>query len=216
MSGIAHMMLGSPISTSAAFFRAASTSITGSTTITLPAPTGTLDGDLMFASVLMAATGNPTVTGWTKLGFTQVLTGVTDALSVYYRYFVTGDTSWTWTVTGSTTVAGGIASFGGVNSAASPIDGAWNSGAVSPAVAPSITLTSTSVLIDVVGNRVSYTEEIPSGFLLGFNASRSEQECSVFYKLNTPAGATGDVSSSITGGTVGWASKLVSFESNQI
>ena len=214
MSGIAHMMLGLPPNVvGGAFFRAASTSITGSTTITLPAPTGTLDGDLMFASVLMAATGDPTVTGWTKLGVTQALSGVTDALSVYYRYFVTGDTSWTWTVAGSSTVAGGIASFGNVNSGASPIDGAWSSGAATPALATSITLTNTSVLIDVVGNRVAYTEGIPSGFLQAFTASRSEQECNVFYKLNTPPGATGDVSSSVTGGTVGWASKLVSFES---
>jgi hypothetical protein len=213
MSGISHMMLGLPPNvTGAAFFRAASTSTTGSTTITLPAPTGTLAGDLMFASVLMADTGNPTVTGWTKLGLTQTLTGVTDALSVYYRYFVAGDTSWTWTVAGSSSVAGGIASFGGVNSAASPIDGAWNSGAATPALATSITLTNTSVLIDVVGNRVAYTEGIPSGFLQAFSASISLQECNVFYKLNTPPGATGDVSSSISG-TAGWASKLVSFES---
>ena len=215
MSGISLMLIGSkPDVISAAFFRAASTSITGSTTITLTAPTGTLAGDLMFASVLMAATGDPTITGWTKLGVTQVLSGVTDALSVYYRYFVAGDTSWTWTVSGSTSVAGGIASFGDVNSAVSPIDGAWGSGTATPALATSITLTNTSVLIDVVGNRVAYTQETPSGFLQAFTASRAEQECNVFYKLNTPSGATGDVSSSVTGGTVGWASKLVSFQSN--
>ena len=208
------MMLGLPPNvTGGAFFRAASTSTTGSTTITLTAPTGTLAGDLMFASVLMSAAGDPTITGWTKLGLTQTVPGVTDSLSVYYRYFVAGDTSWTWTVAGSSTVAGGIASFGGVNSAASPIDGAWSSGAATPALATSITLTNTSVLIDVVGNRVAYTEGIPSGFLQAFSASRDEQECNVFYKLNTPAGATGDVSSSVSGVTVGWASKLISFSS---
>jgi hypothetical protein len=145
-------------------FRAATTA-SGTDTLTLPAPAGTVAGDLLLAQVAHAYTTTaPTPpSGWTLVRRDTPGTALTSAL--YRRTAVAGEPGATFTFPAGSGIAmtGGVAAYSGV-STTDPVDasaGATGQGSV--AVTPAVTTTTANtVLVRFIAN-ASEAYPAPSG-----------------------------------------------------
>lgn len=85
---------------------------TGSATLTLTKPTGTVDGDLLIAVVIVTITGNSTVSavpsGWTLVRSSAYKPATAEAkVDTYYKIASSEGASWDWTINTSTGSNGG-------------------------------------------------------------------------------------------------------------
>jgi hypothetical protein len=105
-------------------FRAASAATTTSGTLAIAKPVGTIDGDVMIASIGVRPS-SATVTapaGWILVRRINNASVAANALAVYRKLAGAAEpASYAWTLGGSTHSVGGIQSFSGVN-AASPLN----------------------------------------------------------------------------------------------
>lgn len=141
--------------TAVAFRSAASAgAASGTLTLTITKPAGTVLNDVMVASIGLSSAnaGTTTITapiGWTLVRRTNQTTGSDNSLATYWKAAGAAEpASYAWTFSTSTGSAGGIASFTGVDTSA-PID-AQNGQVTASAtthVAPTVTTTSTNDMV---------------------------------------------------------------------
>ena len=173
-------------------FVAASTANNGSgaKTIVIDVPPGTVEGDVMMASVAVTGTTAPTTpSGWT-VAKSSTETGLRQA--TYYRVAGASEpASYSWSLGSSRAAAGGIATYSGVNQTA-PVDAtASASGAGGNAEASSVT-TSTAddrVLI-AVSFATSTTVTPDSTTTERYEASSNSTTAEVADFVQATAGAT--------------------------
>jgi galactose oxidase-like protein/glyoxal oxidase-like protein len=105
-------------------FRAASSAATSSATLVIAQPVGTIEGDVMIASIGIRPP-SATITapaGWILVRRINNASATANALAVYRKVAGAAEpVSYAWTLGGSTHSVGGIQSFSGVNTA-SPIN----------------------------------------------------------------------------------------------
>ncbi len=176
---------------------------TSTTTISLAAPTGTVAGDVVLATIGIGATGatiQPTITppaGWTLVNRTNHATS--DALAVYRHAFATGESSYTFT-TG--VPVGGVAllsSWVGVD-LTNPVDvvaGLDSVPTTTTVVAPSVTTTTANTVLvahyfGYRGGANGTTWTAPSGLTrVGTVSNGGSRSGSVHFGNQATAGSTG-------------------------
>jgi outer membrane protein assembly factor BamB len=181
----------------------------GTLTLTISKPTGTVQNHVMIASIGVRP-NTATITapsGWTLVRRINNTTASANSLAVYYK--VAGGSepaSYAWTFSTSTGVAGGIQTFSGVDTT-TPIDvenGQATASASSHAT-PSVTTTVARTMV-VASHTFATTGSWapPPGMAEGFDVASGDadpggQTTEGSYVLQTAAGATGTKSASTTG-----------------
>ncbi len=158
-------------------FKAEATAISavGATSLTIPVPAGTVQGDLLIAGHVMDSTSSAvtatTPTGWT-LATPSQFNGNTSRTTTYWRFApASPPTSYTFTFSGSASGAAGfMASYTGADTT-SPIDvaGSQANATSTTVTAPDLTAVSaptTLVTIMGVDNVATITPTTPTGMTL--------------------------------------------------
>jgi outer membrane protein assembly factor BamB len=179
-----------------------------SMTLTINTPTGTVQNDVMVASIAFRPlsgqfSSDITVTdplGWTRLDF-FTNTANYNALAIYYRVAGASEPAsyaWEFACNASCTLnsaAGGIVSFSGVDTT-NPID--QNAGAATPAtlspLTPSVTTTVADAMLvttHAIDNNTLWQNPPPSGMTQAFQQTTSSQMIQVSRDLQPAAGPTG-------------------------
>lgn len=134
-------------------FRAAATAANGAapTSLTVSKPTGTVDGDVMLAFIVISA--DRTITsvpaGWTQLASQATGTATGDCRhNVYWKVAAGEGSSYTWGFSGGADAAGIIAAYSAISNTAPAQTSAHQlmSGSTETMTAPSVTPTSTDTL----------------------------------------------------------------------
>lgn len=139
------------------FVAATSASVSSGTSLTINVPTGTVNPNVMVASIAVRGPSTSTITapaGWTFVRTDTTTTGITENLATYWKVAENEPASYTWTFSGSTTGAvGGILTFSGVDngsvidvSGGQTVTGTANQSAFNVA-APSITTTADNTML---------------------------------------------------------------------
>ena len=180
-----------------AFRAAAAAGSNGDTQVTINKPTGTVDGDILIASIYKrnAAAITPP-TGWTFIR--TVAQGATDDVNLYWKRASGEGTTYQWTWTGSNANRGTISSWPGCVATGDPVDvenGQANASGLS-AASPDITTTVGNAMVVFVGHTTpgagySDTWTPPSGMTEGIDTSGLTHPATVAYVLQASAGATG-------------------------
>jgi PKD repeat protein len=180
-------------------FRAASSAANPTaTTLTIPAPSGVVNGDVLVASVDVR--GNPTITaptGWTLIRLDLIQNSFRKA--TYYRVATNSEpANYTWSFSSSLAASGGILAFSGV-STSNPIDahGGLTSTGTNLITAPSVTTTvPNTMLVGLFAATGSITVTPPSGMAERFDVTSNLGTFKISSEganaLQGTAGATGD------------------------
>jgi fibronectin type 3 domain-containing protein/regulation of enolase protein 1 (concanavalin A-like superfamily) len=177
----------------------------GTLTLGIARPAGTVQGDVMVASIAVRPS-SATITapsGWTLVRRVNNATGNTNSLAVYYKVAGASEpASYSWTFNTSTGSAGGIQSFSGINTT-TPIDveAGQNTASGLTLAAPSVT---TRFAYDMVvtshGFSSSATFTPPSGMTQAFDVASDSvlgsggESIQGNYRLQPAIGATGTMS----------------------
>lgn len=178
---------------------------TGGSSLTLNKPTGTTNGDIMVAHVIVRTAGN-TITapsGWTLIQRKDSSSSISTAS--YWKLAGSSEpSSYAWSFGTSGEASGGIASYIGVD-AANPIDASnaqYNSGTSTVSNSGVTTTVANGILVYAVGITAPTTVNVPSGFTQEWTATSSTSTTSEMSdKILTTTGATGTISGSHNGGT---------------
>jgi hypothetical protein len=182
----------------------------GTTSLTIDMPVGTLQDDLMIASVAVTPS-TTTITppaGWTLVRRTDNGSATTNSLAVYRKTATASEpTTYKWTLGGATTAAGGIQSFINVDTS-NPID-VENGQATASATAHATPDVTTSVentfVVTSHAFASSATWSEPSGMTEAFDIASETPTVSAgisitgTYRRQAAAGATGAKTATASG-----------------
>lgn len=193
------------------------------TSASITVPSGVTTGDLLLAVMSNnVGSGGSGPTGWTFIA-SNITTGTVIGFSIWYRIAtsadVGGSTSYTWTVTNSSRMAGAMSAFRGVDNT-NPIvtantvaNNTASTSRTSPSLTPGVANT-TLVALYAAGNGNADTPSAPSGmtqiFAGGTTQGSSGSFISGFYSRFAAATASGtfvstsgnSISATSDGGTV--------------
>lgn len=186
---------------------------TGSANITINKPTGTVDGDVLYA--LIEADGSTTVTaptGWTLLDTRSP--GSSQQTKVYRKVASGEGASWTWTTSGGATPIiydGMVASWTGVDTTTVTDGSTGGTGNSTTAAAPTLTPTQTNDA-SVVGYSTwnSSSTSLPTGYTSVAAFGSNGDLIRVAWKQLASASATGAVNSTISAASQ-WTGQQVLF-----
>jgi hypothetical protein len=153
---------------------------TGASTLTLARPTGIASGDVLVATLAVAATGTVTApSGWTVVQ--NITSGTTLRHATWYRVATGSEpASYAWALGTSRAAAGAISAYRGVNGTV-PIDAsATGTGASGNATAPVVTTSSAGDLVIAASGFATATTVTP-------DATTTER-----YDRSSSAGATAE------------------------
>ena len=165
---------GASASYSGSFFRAAASASSNTGTLSVSTPSGTVANDMMIAAITVqpSSVAITPPSGWTLVRRVDNTNGASHSLAVYRKVAGSSEpSSHGWGVTGATYSAGGIQSFGNVDTA-NPID--FEAGAATASglvhATPSITTTvSGTTLVTAHAMTTSTTWTPGSGLSEGFD-----------------------------------------------
>jgi PQQ enzyme-like repeat protein/putative pyrroloquinoline-quinone-binding quinoprotein len=185
-----------------AFVAAASAgAASGTLTLTINKPTGTLQNHVMIASIGVrpnTATITPP-SGWTLVQRVDNANATASSLAVYYKVAGASEgASYAWTFNTSTGSAGGIQTFSGVETTA-PIeaeDGQNTASSLTHATPSVTTTTARTMIVTSYSFATAATWTPPSGMTEGFDVASGAiastgQSTEGSYVLQTTPGATG-------------------------
>ncbi len=170
----------------------------GGTTLTLNTPTGTSNGDVMVAHVVVQTAGNSIAapSGWAIIKRLDTTTNI--ATATYWKVAGSSEpSSYTWTFGTSGEASGGIASYTGVNTT-NPIDVSmvqYNNGTTNVDNTGVTTTFANEMLVYAVGIvSASPTLTVPSGFTQEWKTSSTSNTTSeMSQKIASSAGSTGTI-----------------------
>ena len=185
-----------------AFVAAASAgAASGTLTLTINKPTGTVQNHVMIASISVRP-NTPTITapsGWTLVRRINNTNSRASSLAVYYKVAGASEgASYAWTFSTSTGSAGGIQTFSGVDTI-TPIDveSGQNTASSLNQATPNVTTTvARTMVVTAHSFATNTTWSAPSGMAEGFDVAGGSsgingQSIEANYVLQTAAGATG-------------------------
>jgi len=161
-------IVAAPIRQAQISFRSASSNAAASGSLAINKPTGTVQGDVMFASIaIRPETGTITApSGWTLVRRVNNTNSNENTLATYYKVAGTGEpASYTWSFSTSSGAAGGITTFTGVDTS-DPIDveNGQNTANGTTHASPSITTTiANTMLVTAHAFSSSTTWSSPAG-----------------------------------------------------
>jgi len=208
LSGLGSVFFGYADAEAAIAFRNSAQAGTTTTTLTINVPTGTVQNDVMIASIAFRPlsgqfSSNITVSppaGWTQLYyFTN--TSNYNAMAVYYRVAGASEPpsyTWTFACNASCTfqaAAGGIVSFSGVDTT-NPIDqnSGWETAATYTPLTPAVTTTVANAMLVTshqIDNNDPWQNPPPSGLTQAFQQTTNAEMIQVSYGIQAAAGPTG-------------------------
>jgi len=170
----------------------------GGTTLTINVPSGTSNGDVMVAHVVVQTAGNSFAapSGWTIIKRLDTTTNI--ATATYWKVAGSSEpSSYTWTFGTSGEASGGIASYTGVNTT-NPIDVSmvqYNNGTTNVDNTGVTTTFANDMLVYAVGivsSAPTYT--LPSGFTQEWKTSSTSNTTSALsQEIASSSGATGTI-----------------------
>jgi len=185
----------------------------GSTSLTVNAPSGTQSGDVMVAHIVVQTSGNSIAapSGWHMIKRQDTSSNI--ATATYYKVAGSSEpTSYTWNFGTSGEASGGIASYSGVDTT-NPIDAndaQYNNGTTNLDNAGLTTTVNNDMLVyaaGIVNPSTSVTQ--PTGFTQQWKANSSTATSSVLAQEAYPtAGTTGTIHGTL-GGNYSSATQLL-------
>lgn len=176
----------------------------GGSSLTINTPTGTANGDVLVAHIIVAPAGNVITapSGWTQImrrDSSQSISTVT-----YWKLASSSEPSnYTWTFGTSGEASGGIAGYIGVNST-TPIDASnvqYNASTSTVSNAGVTTTAANDKIILAVSITVPTTVNVPTGFTQEWSTTSSTSTTSEMSdETFTTTGATGTITGSHNGG----------------
>jgi hypothetical protein len=210
-NGVGALVSLIPAPTTGQAYVVASATATGTTSVAVSAPTGCAAGDVLFAWITAGDnTSDPGVTnpsGWTTIG--------TDVTGNYINYghghlawkaWQTGETSYTWTIGGSSPISGGSIICVRGASSSTPVDitssiGQGGGGAVMSVTIPTLTSTAANELVLVFPGGYSSASSHSWAYCKMNNTTYLPEQCDLnastgidnggYYYRQIAAGATG-------------------------
>jgi len=192
---------------------ASANSGSGSSSLTINVPSGTQNGDVMVAHVIVQTAGNSLAapTGWNIIKRQDTSTNISTA--TYFKVAGSSEpSSYTWTFGTSGEASGGIGSYIGVNTT-TPIDtnhAQYNNGVSNVDNAGVTTTVSNDMLVYAVGIIIPTSVQAPSGFTEGFySATNSKTTSQMFDEIDASTGATGTIHTTIATGNYSTITQLI-------